>query len=152
MRPKSRLKRAKAPKCCCSTWHRAPDGESPLQNAGGVFWARQPDEHTGVQQVHRDLASPRRVHPAAQSDPVRLGALVHRGNRSDRDGKAENNPRFLRLPASAVRRPVPGAGRSTACGSRDRKSTRLNSSHSQISYAVFCLKKKNTNIILRDAI
>src|SRR5256886_4140299 len=27
--------------------------------------------------------------------------------------------------------------------SSDRKSTRLNSSHSQISYAVFCLKKKN---------
>src|SRR5436190_11795242 len=32
--------------------------------------------------------------------------------------------------------------------SRDRKSTRLNSSHTVISYAVFCLKKKNTN---RDA-
>src|SRR2546430_3306344 len=36
----------------------------------------------------------------------------------------------------------------TACGcsirkcARDRKSTRLNSSHSQISYAAFCLKKK----------
>src|SRR2546430_12413979 len=29
----------------------------------------------------------------------------------------------------------------------DRKSTRLNSSHSQISYAVFCLKKKNTKPI-----
>src|SRR5580693_6867306 len=28
---------------------------------------------------------------------------------------------------------------------RDRKSTRLNSSHSSISYAVFCLKKKNNN-------
>src|SRR2546421_7887297 len=28
-------------------------------------------------------------------------------------------------------------------GVRDRKSTRLNSSHDQISYAVFCLKKKN---------
>src|SRR2546429_6556714 len=28
--------------------------------------------------------------------------------------------------------------------SRDRKSTRLNSSHGYISYAVFCLKKKNT--------
>src|SRR2546430_8946192 len=28
----------------------------------------------------------------------------------------------------------------------DRKSTRLNSSHSQISYAVFCLKKKNKTI------
>src|SRR6266478_7209696 len=33
--------------------------------------------------------------------------------------------------------------RSTRTGQgRDRKSTRLNSSHSQISYAVFCLKKK----------
>src|SRR5256886_14875541 len=29
---------------------------------------------------------------------------------------------------------------------RDRKSTRLNSSHSQISYAVFCLKKKKKKI------
>src|SRR2546428_10307716 len=28
---------------------------------------------------------------------------------------------------------------------QDRKSTRLNSSHDQISYAVFCLKKKNMN-------
>src|SRR2546430_13409045 len=32
-------------------------------------------------------------------------------------------------------------------GNRDRKSTRLNSSHSQISYAVFCLKKKNSEKI-----
>src|SRR2546430_9801263 len=30
---------------------------------------------------------------------------------------------------------------------RDRKSTRLNSSHSQISYAVFCLKKNNTGCV-----
>src|SRR3712207_7230105 len=30
-------------------------------------------------------------------------------------------------------------------GARDRKSTRLNSSHANISYAVFCLKKKKTN-------
>src|SRR5438309_8651444 len=29
---------------------------------------------------------------------------------------------------------------------RDRKSTRLNSSHSSISYAVFCLKKKTTSL------
>src|SRR2546430_10932919 len=34
-------------------------------------------------------------------------------------------------------------------GLQDRKSTRLNSSHSQISYAVFCLKKKkDTNLLL----
>src|SRR5438876_8659745 len=31
---------------------------------------------------------------------------------------------------------------SSNCRSRDRKSTRLNSSHPSISYAVFCLKKK----------
>src|SRR5438876_8411999 len=31
-----------------------------------------------------------------------------------------------------------------ASGTADRKSTRLNSSHPSISYAVFCLKKKNT--------
>src|SRR2546427_2459758 len=37
---------------------------------------------------------------------------------------------------------VPPGG---AC-SQDRKSTRLNSSHSQISYAVFCLKKKKKKI------
>src|SRR5258707_14447484 len=30
--------------------------------------------------------------------------------------------------------------------SRDRKSTRLNSSHANISYAVFCLKKKNKQL------
>src|SRR5688572_31055261 len=34
-------------------------------------------------------------------------------------------------------------GAETIFARRDRKSTRLNSSHSQISYAVFCLKKKN---------
>src|SRR5256886_4382671 len=46
------------------------------------------------------------------------------------------------------------------CTSTDRKSTRLNSSHSQISYAVFCLKKKKiwpdkqylTNKALSDAL
>src|SRR5258708_17596363 len=31
------------------------------------------------------------------------------------------------------------------CNGRDRKSTRLNSSHQIISYAVFCLKKKKRN-------
>src|SRR3712207_7515028 len=34
--------------------------------------------------------------------------------------------------------------------SPDRKSTRLNSSHANISYAVFCLKKKNTSEIQAD--
>src|SRR2546427_7759681 len=44
-------------------------------------------------------------------------------------------------PACAAARPV----KPTQAANRDRKSTRLNSSHSQISYAVFCLKKKKKN-------
>src|SRR5258708_17132229 len=36
--------------------------------------------------------------------------------------------------------------------SQDRKSTRLNSSHQIISYAVFCLKKKKKQIITRQVI
>src|SRR5437764_1807154 len=46
-------------------------------------------------------------------------------------------------PSSCCRSPATGwVARST----RDRKSTRLNSSHRCISYAVFCLKKKNKQI------
>src|SRR2546430_13179880 len=37
-------------------------------------------------------------------------------------------------------------------GQGDRKSTRLNSSHSQISYAVFCLKKKMTVVALHSSL
>src|SRR2546427_8521432 len=44
---------------------------------------------------------------------------------------------------SGIGSPSRGCGRGCrARRRRDRKSTRLNSSHSQISYAVFCLKKK----------
>src|SRR2546430_8445523 len=43
---------------------------------------------------------------------------------------------------SAVRAIGQCAGGRRSRSARDRKSTRLNSSHSQISYAVFCLKKK----------
>src|SRR2546421_7331159 len=65
-------------------------------------------------------------------------------------------------PAAAVRGPVimlPSkrtTGRATcllgsrSTARRDRKSTRLNSSHDQISYAVFCLKKKNLPRLCRQ--
>src|SRR6266571_6364352 len=54
------------------------------------------------------------------------------------------------LPISCPASPAPGgsaAGRRRSLRARrpgDRKSTRLNSSHMSISYAVFCLKKKKT--------
>src|SRR2546426_1870962 len=46
--------------------------------------------------------------------------------------------------AAAARNPVPGR--------TDRKSTRLNSSHLVISYAVFCLKKKKIQTVLSRVI
>src|SRR2546430_16802360 len=60
-----------------------------------------------------------------KAEPSRHGAGLRQGVRGLRRG--------------SVRR---GCGRGGGT-SEDRKSTRLNSSHSQISYAVFCLKKKN---------
>src|SRR5256886_13349821 len=45
------------------------------------------------------------------------------------------------LPVDDILRRLEALG----AGSPDRKSTRLNSSHSQISYAVFCLKKKKNH-------
>src|SRR2546430_7310527 len=50
------------------------------------------------------------------------------------------------LPALAHREPEHVAIPREAPGQLDRKSTRLNSSHSQISYAVLCLKKKTVEL------
>src|SRR5437764_5331468 len=44
-----------------------------------------------------------------------------------------------------VQKPDPTIFRETVARATDRKSTRLNSSHRCISYAVFCLKKKKKN-------
>src|SRR5256886_12819707 len=71
--------------------------------------------------------APRRVPPA--------GCRAHRDRAAVRPGRARH-PRGDGGRGCGDRRRPRSAG-------RDRKSTRLNSSHSQISYAVFCLKKKN---------
>src|SRR2546422_4545489 len=55
-------------------------------------------------------------------------------------GRRRPRPRF-RLPEDLEAR----AGATTS-SQRDRKSTRLNSSHGYISYAVFCLKKKKQTL------
>src|SRR2546430_5731405 len=54
-----------------------------------------------------------------------------------RSGSPRNGARLV-----AGGRPHAGAARRRGDPERDRKSTRLNSRHSQNSYAVFCLKKK----------
>src|SRR5438874_7036731 len=50
---------------------------------------------------------------------------------------------LFRSPPARCRHRLRGPERPPLAASRDRKSTRLNSSHVEISYAVFCLKKKN---------
>src|SRR5438034_8834554 len=51
-------------------------------------------------------------------------------------------PFVAELPLSRVSGPLAKVLAVLSCGTTDRKSTRLNSSHTVISYAVFCLKKK----------
>src|SRR2546430_8065110 len=70
----------------------------------------------------RPRAAARRGRRADQERAVSVSLLA-----SPRDGRAHTRVR------------VPALG-------KDRKSTRLNSSHSQISYAVFCLKKKKNKL------
>src|SRR3712207_7047588 len=51
-----------------------------------------------------------------------------------------------RLPGS-LGKPDDRRDQHRPCQHRDRKSTRLNSSHANISYAVFCLKKKKSTTV-----
>src|SRR5207249_6696791 len=73
-----------------------------------------------------------RASAATRSGVRRPAAAPGRGRRA----------RFARS-SSATSQSARPTARSAPSG-RDRKSTRLNSSHVSISYAVFCLKKKNT--------
>src|SRR5216683_5841357 len=65
--------------------------------------------------------------------PARIAALL-----------LETAPAATARPGAADPTPA-GIAVSDASPALDRKSTRLNSSHDQISYAVFCLKKKKKN-------
>src|SRR2546430_8087346 len=85
---------------------------------------------------------------AARVHDVPPGAAARDGLGMALRARVDPNPvgHALRRPGrSDVRRPL--ALLPVDPGRRgDRKSTRLNSSHSQISYAVFCLKKKTKNV------
>src|SRR5205085_9587511 len=61
--------------------------------------------------------------------------IIAQSHRTQERNRADAQARLVALIQEAAVKPTPRG---------DRKSTRLNSSHSQISYAVFCLKKKKT--------
>src|SRR3712207_8392889 len=72
---------------------------------------------------------------------VRWRSFVRPNTVVDRRSKAGRGA----LRVTAERAQTRAGDRDRAAG--DRKSTRLNSSHANISYAVFCLKKKNTQLM-----
>src|SRR5437762_5807814 len=79
--------------------------------------------------------SPPPAHPAHDSFPTRRSSDLDTPSDFGLNGARPSHPELLDwLAAELVER-----------GWRDRKSTRLNSSHRCISYAVFCLKKKTYN-------
>src|SRR5438034_8107981 len=103
----------------------------------------------------RERARRRRIPPRAGETRVRAGGPLHPGSRprTSRGGEGAPSgvsrrrrrglavPRLLREQGEAGDDRVRGP-RGGDQPRRDRKSTRLNSSHTVISYAVFCLKKK----------
>src|SRR2546427_4933455 len=66
--------------------------------------------------------------------------------------RSRAQPRSARGPGKLGRDRRPNPSGEVAFARIDRKSTRLNSSHSQISYAVFCLKKKKIDAYVRRTV
>src|SRR3712207_7863041 len=83
-----------------------------------------PISHAGSRAVHHSSR------PPGASVVVGCSEIVHS---VDSPSGRSNSDRLVTLRAPAM---------------SDRKSTRLNSSHANISYAVFCLKKKKTIILI----
>src|SRR5690554_7703489 len=82
--------------------------------------------------------------PARTEGTVIFRKLVFLASRTQRrhDRFCREHPALHRGMRALDARHVDEAGRATDQRTPDRKSTRLNSSHVRISYAVFCLKKK----------
>src|SRR3712207_7162019 len=75
-----------------------------------------------------------------RSRPAALGAAQYAPGELPHPVSGVGHPLVLGYGLSGLQDPAP----------RDRKSTRLNSSHANISYAVFCLKKKKKTPVPSD--
>src|SRR5206468_12569750 len=98
--------------------------------------------------AHRDLHS----FPTRRSSDLAHAPAVGKRERGreplgpGRSGRDDGGHHLARERPIPLRRHAESGGQRRK-GIGDRKSTRLNSSHDQISYAVFCLKKKKTNYV-----
>src|SRR5256886_9563890 len=115
----------------------APEGlsrfylsESPTERRVGASWMTREDRLAEIEDYVRYLDA---VYAAVFESLDRAGVTVHALGYSQ---GASTVSRWAALGKAKI-------DRLTLWG--DRKSTRLNSSHSQISYAVFCLKKKKNS-------
>src|SRR5207249_8492176 len=112
-----------------------------LPTGSGRKWARQASAQSSLASA-TTLGSPALGKPSAES-PARYSRTLSSRARAKRV--------FGKKARSLGRRPgvssstTPSAPSSQTRFVKDRKSTRLNSSHVSISYAVFCLKKKKNN-------
>src|SRR5688572_194605 len=97
---------------------------------GALIGLFEPDKYRTVEKEERTVDRFVVVSEGADAEALRRGA-----ERGRVVGESVNFARDLANEPGAYMTP-------TIMAERDRKSTRLNSSHSQISYAVFCLKKK----------
>src|SRR5437773_11628702 len=94
-------------------------------------------------QFLEDCIQPRRLLSLPRSPKIRCALRKCSGASMTAENRKQ---RLHRLELVFTRSPIYFI---TACThNRDRKSTRLNSSHITISYAVFCLKKKKNKIYL----
>src|SRR5438045_7598494 len=75
---------------------------------------------------------------------IESAAMSHDASESNRCADAMPHPRAMAVKSTLARALGVGCAPVTSYTPLDRKSTRLNSSHLGISYAVFCLKKKKT--------
>src|SRR5207244_12121895 len=96
------------------------------------------------------IPSPPQIYPLSLHDALPISGPGKRsrllGETTDAavQGRPQADPDLRILPAQGLR--LPGGRADHRLGPQDRKSTRLNSSHQIISYAVFCLKKKTQQV------
>src|SRR2546426_12558554 len=134
-----RRSKPRGPSCDCTS----STGQGGTASARFASWYFSPPERRSDAR-----------HDAGQGTVIRgpggapAATTLTRSSRCARRSSPSGGPSHRRLPRRRSSRDASWCGEKRVNYLRDRKSTRLNSSHLVISYAVFCLKKKKINTYL----